>query len=242
MNENENTPVVPEAMTAVTPETPALPTPVAAPVVEKPVEQTPVDEKSLLLSRARLMGIKFSNNISVEKLKAKIEEHMKAMENAESDPEPEAPVIVNAPAQFVPPEMAKQALPNQPETRQQIRDRLVREKMKLVRLRITNLDPKKKNIPGEIFTIANKYIGTVRKYIPFGEATENGYHVPYCIYEMLKSRKFLHIRTVKAKHGRGERVETSYVPEFALEVLPNLTDKELKELARMQAAKKGSED
>jgi hypothetical protein len=242
MNETENTPVVPEAMTPVVPEamTAVVPETPVSPVVEKPVKQAPVDEKSLLLQRARLMGIKFSNNISVEKLKAKIDEHMKAEENAES--EPQAPVIVNAPAQFIPPEMTKQALPNQPETRQQIRDRLVREKMKLVRLRITNLDPKKKNIPGEIFTVANKYIGTVRKYIPFGEATENGYHVPYCIYEMLKARKFLHIRTVKAKHGRGERVETSYVPEFALEVLPNLTEKELKELARMQAAKKGSED
>lgn len=214
--------------------------PTSAPVVSEPATtveklESPPDEKSLLLARARLMGLKVSNNISVEKLKAKIEEHMQAEQKmidqgttGELEEEP------------VPAPMTKNAAPKGPETRQQIRDRLVREKMKLVRLRITNLDPKKKGIHGEIITVANKYIGTVRKYIPFGEATENGYHVPYCIYEMLKSRKFLHIRVIKARNGKGERVETSYVPEFSLEVLPQLTPKELKELARMQAAKAGA--
>ena len=230
MNELENTPVVPEQS-----ESPKVEAPVSAPVA--PVvaaTEAPPDEKSLLLARARLMGLKVSNNISVEKLKAKIEEHMKAeqamidgVQNSDEDDEP------------APTEMAKQAAPKGPETHQQIRDRLVREKMKLVRLRITNLDPKKKGIPGEIVTVGNKYIGTVRKYIPFGEATENGYHVPYCIYMMLKNRKFMHIRVIKAKNGKGERVETSYIPEFSLEVLPQLTEKELKDLARMQAAKTG---
>ena len=70
--------------------------------------------------------------------------------------------------------------------------------------------------------------------MPFGEQTENGYHVPYCIYQMLKDRKFLHIRTIKTREG--ERTETSYVPEFALEVLPQLTPIDLQKLATAQTA------
>ena len=241
MNELENTSAVPPSTETPKVELPATPAPVATVPVATSVEKTeaPTDEKSLLLARARLMGMKVSNNISVEKLKAKIDEHMKAEQTMVEEMETEQDTE-SSPA--APAQMVKQAAPKGPETRQQIRDRLVREKMKLIRLRITNLDPKKKNIPGEVFTVANKYIGTVRKYIPFGEVTENGYHVPFCIYEMLKSRKFLHIRTIKSRNGKGEHVETSYIPEFSLEVLPPLNEKELKDLARMQAAKKGNDN
>lgn len=105
--------------------------------------------------------------------------------------------------------------------------------MKLVRCQITNLDPKKKDIPGEIITVANQYIGTVRKYIPFGEATIEGYHIPYCIYEFLKNRKFLSIKTRKGSNGQLV-VETSWAPEFAITVLPQLTKEELKKLAAAQ--------
>ena len=196
--------------------------------MNQPTEvEAPLDEKALLMQRARLMGIKFSNNIGVEALRAKIAAQMEAGEPAKTEPEVEVPPAI-AEARLVTPEM----------TKAQIRQKMLAEQMKLVRLRITCLDPKKKDLPGEIFTVANKFIGTVRKFVPFGEVTENGYHVPYCIYTMLRNRKFLNIRTRKSKNG-SEQVETSYVPEFALEVLPQLTPKELKELAIRQAAAKG---
>jgi hypothetical protein len=107
--------------------------------------------------------------------------------------------------------------------------------MKLVRLRITNMDPKKKELPGEIYTVANDVIGTIRKYVPFGEKTDEGYHVPYILYQMLKGRKFLSIRTVRGANG-SERVEHTYANEFALEVLEPLTQDELNKLAAAQAA------
>jgi hypothetical protein len=108
--------------------------------------------------------------------------------------------------------------------------------MKLVRLRITNLDPKKKDLPGEIITVANRYLGTVRKYIPFGEVTDNGYHVPYCIYTELQSRQFLNIRTIKDQRTGTNRIETTLAREFALEILPPLTKEELDRLATSQIA------
>lgn len=182
-------------------------------------EDTALMELGLLKSRAKLMGITFSNNIGLDALKEKIEKKMAGeADDAVSD---EAVIAPN---------------PLEPEARpMSLRDIIAQDAMKLVRLRITNLDPKKKDLPGEVFTLANEYLGTVRKYIPYGEVTEDGYHVPNCIYERLKARMFQNIRSVKERNGHI-RVETNWVREFSLEVLPSLTEKELKQLATAQQA------
>lgn len=175
------------------------------------------DELEMLKTRARVMGITFSNNIGVDSLRKKIEDKVNGDEGSTSEP-----AVVN---------------PLQPQkaTPANIRQLLLDENMKLVRLRITNMDPKKKDLPGEIFTVANGYIGTVRKFIPYGEVTEGGYHVPYCIYKQLEKRKFLNIRTTRARNGEI-KVDHSWAKEFALEVLPQLTKEELRRLALEQAA------
>jgi len=176
------------------------------------------DEKALLLQRAKMMGLRVSNNASVDTLKAKIAEATASEEEAHQAE-------------------AKQEVTKKAPKKKSLRQYMVEKHMKLVRLRITNLDPKKKDLPGEIITVANKYLGTVRKYVPFGEQTEDGYHVPYCIYQFLKARRFLHIRTIKDKNViGGERVVSAYVPEFALEILPPLTKEELAKLAAAQKA------
>lgn len=189
--------------------------------------QLPSEEERLkmLKQRARMMGITFSNNISVETLQQKIADHQAG--NTVAD---KTDVLDPAPAMVDPSRPA-------PAKKQTLRQKLIDENMRLVRLRITCLDPKKKDLPGEVLTTGNNIIGTVRKYIPFGEVTENGYHVPYILYKMMKARKFLNIRVIKDKTGRGnDRVESNYVPEFALEVLPPLTEKEIKQLAQAQIA------
>jgi hypothetical protein len=107
--------------------------------------------------------------------------------------------------------------------------------MKLIRLRITNMDPKKKELPGEILTVANEFLGTVCKYIPYGEVTENGYHVPNCLYTVLKERKFLNVKITKGANGQSKMTH-SWAQEFALEVLPALTRADLTKLAAVQAA------
>lgn len=183
-------------------------------------EQQKPDELSMLKQRARMMGINFSNNISVETLKAKIEEKMSPKKDD---------------AQSAAPELQDPATPVAVK-KLTLRQQIQRENMKLVRLRITNMDPKKKDLPGEVFTVANSYLGTVRKFIPYGEVTENGYHVPYVIYKMMKRRKFQNIRTFKDRQTNQIRIETSWASEFALEVLPPLTKQELKDLATAQAA------
>lgn len=180
-----------------------------------------VNEIEVLKNRARLMGITFSNNIGLEALKKKVADKMAADSDDDDN-------VVQASGEQTPNPLGE----IKPRS---LRQALLEDEMRLIRLRITNLDPKKKDLPGEILTVANEYIGTVRKYVPFGEATEDGYHVPNCLYEQLKTRKFLHIRVVKQPNGQ-ERVEHKMVPEFALEVLPPLTKDELRELATAQTA------
>lgn len=198
-------------------------------LTQKPTEQ---EELAMLKQRAQMMGISFSNNIGIETLKQKIQEKMEGKTSTTTaDPSAQQPPVT----QLVDPTNAPKTA--KPET---LRQKLIRENMYLVRLRITNLDPKKKDLPGEVLTVANEYLGTVKKFVPFGEVTENGYHVPYCIYKMMKARKFLNIRTFKDKQNQNQiRVESNWVPEFALEVLPNLTPTEIAKLAAAQSAAGG---
>ena len=97
------------------------------------------------------------------------------------------------------------------------------------------MNPTKKAWRGEIFTVANSFIGTVKKFVPYNpKFYVNGYHVPNCIYGILKEKQFLNI-TTEDKGGKTE-VRTDLVPEFSIEVLPPLTQEELDTLAKEQAA------
>lgn len=183
-------------------------------------EEVQVDERTLLLQRARMMGLTVSNNIGLETLKERIRQKM------ENEEEPTAKQDATNPLADT-----KEPVKKKKTLRQHIHD----EQMKLVRIRISNLDPKKKDLPGEIITIANEYLGTVKKYVPYGEFTDAGYHVPLCIYNALRRRKFLDIRVTKQNGGR-EVVRTAYVKEFSIEVLPPLTKVELAKLAAAQHA------
>lgn len=188
-----------------------------------------VDELAMLKQRAKIMGITFSNNIGLEALRQKIEAKM----SGDADPDDATPA-----APLVDPSAPVARTNGKTPT---IRQYLMANEMKLVRLRIANLDPKKKDMPGDFFTVANEHLGTVTKYVPFGEATDDGYHVPHCIYKMLKAKKFLNIRTYTDKsNGNAIKVEQRWANEFALEVLPPLTQEELAKLAAAQAAAAGN--
>lgn len=190
--------------------------------------ETAVDELALLKERAKQMGIPFSNNISLETLRKRISDKMEGKDVPEVNPltgDAEIAAITSAPAKL---DAKQNALA--------LRKMMQREQMKLVRVRITNMDPKKKDLPGEIWTVSNEYLGNVRKMIPYGEQTDDGYHIPYCLFRLLQSKRFLHIRTVKDRVTGLERQEKQWVKEFSLDVLPDLTKEELTRLAAAQAA------
>lgn len=189
-------------------------------------------ELDMLKKRADLMGVTYPNNIGLDALKAKVQAAIDGQREPEKAKEEVAPHHTN---------QVQNALAAAPVTRgkkMSLRQYLHQEKMKLVRVRVTNLDPKKKDLPGEIITVANEYLGTVKKFVPFGEATDNGYHIPQVIYDMLKERTFVSIKTRKDSKG-NVIVEHQNAREFALEVLPPLTSDEIAKLAAAQSAAGG---
>lgn len=166
------------------------------------------NELELLKARADKLGIKYSPNIGIETLKERI--------NAVLALEKEPVVVVNS----------------EDEERNRVRN----DALKLIRCQIVNLNPNKKAWEGEIITVWNKYTGTVRKFVPFGEKTVEGYHVPQIIYNVLKERKYLSISTKRDPKTGELTVKTQWVPEFSLTVLPQLTKEQLAELAAAQKA------
>ena len=180
--------------------------------------------RQILMERARKIGLTFSNNISTEKLETMVNNKLEGIDESAEE------TMLNP--------LAGDTSETGPVSSKpiSIRQKLHNEQMRLVRLRITCMDPKKKDLYGEVFTVANEYLGTVRKFIPFGEATDGGFHVPYCLYRMLDARRFLNVRTIRDKRTGTTRVETSWVKEFSLDILPPLTPQEIQDLKTSQLA------
>lgn len=172
-----------------------------------------IDELTELKERAERMGIKFHPNISAEKLRAKIEAELTDTESQEEDGEA---------SKYV-------------ETVNELRLRKNKEALKLVRVRITNMDPSKANQRGTIITTGNLGLGTVRKYVAF----DVEWHIPQIIYEVMRDKKVQVFTTRKDSKG-NEITESKLVNAYAIEVLPDLTEAELKDLAQRQAMAKGT--
>lgn len=203
------------------------------------IEITDEQKRDMLKKKATLMGISFPNNVKTEKLAELINAKLEG-EDTPDEPEqvveastetPTEPVIDNT--QNVNAQADKAVKASAPLTP---REELKRKAMKLIRVRISNLDPKKKDLTGEIFTIANDVLGAVKMFVPYGEVTDDGWHLPMWVFKQLEKRRFLHIRTSKDRQTGQQKVEHFYAKEFSLEVLPPLTSDELATLARNQAA------
>ena len=182
--------------------------------ITKQVEEQ--NEKDILLKRAATLGLRVSGNIGLETLRQRVKD---ALEGKASEPEKQEEVKTPEGESYA------QKLKRMRETH-----------LALVRVRISCMNPHKSEITGEVITVANKYLGTIRKMVPFGDATANGYHIPRIIYEELKRRKFQSIKTVR-RNGVDVIIPESLrdLPEFNIEVLPPLTEKELYDLKIMQA-------
>lgn len=191
-------------------------------------DEQAVDELTLLKERAKVMGIPFSNNISLETLRKRVADKMEGKDEA-----PEVNALTGDPE--IAQAMVAEPL-NQKANAIALRKLMHATQMRQVRVRITNMDPKKKDLPGEIWTVANEYLGTVRKFVPYGEQTDDGFHIPYCLYRLLDSKRFLHIRDVKDRTTGIVRQDKVWAKEFSLDVLPTLTQGELDRLAAAQAA------
>lgn len=176
------------------------------------------DELITLRARAQMLGLSFHPSIGLDKLRDKV--------NAATTGTKAEPVV----AEVAP------TKPDKPvETENQKRIRMKQDALRLLRIRVTCMNPAKKEWDGEIFTVGNSAIGSVKKFIPFG--SEDGWHVPYIIYEQMRDRQCQVFTTVTDSRGNKVR-RGKLIREFALEILPQLTPAELADLAQRQAIAK----
>lgn len=178
-------------------------------IMNEDVIETP-DELAALKKRADMMGISYHPSIGLEKLREKV--------NAALSDEP-----------------VEETKVTKGETEGQKRKRLADEAAKLVRIRVTCMNPIKKEWDGEIITAGNSAVGSFKKYIPFN--ADEGWHVPNIIYQQLLQRECQVFTTQRDEKGNQYR-KGKLIKEFAIEVLPPLTQEELDELARRQAMSK----
>lgn len=166
--------------------------------------QNTTDELSALKARADLLGISYHPSIGLEKLRDKVNAALASGEQSEGSVKDEAAERIE----------------------------LQNKAAELVRIRVTCMNPAKKEWEGEIFTTGNSVVGTFKKYVPFN--ADEGWHVPRIILEMIQQRQCQIFTTVKSKNGVAVR-QGKLIKEFAVEILPPLTEEELKDLAQRQA-------
>lgn len=158
-------------------------------------------ELESLKERADLMGIKYSPNIGVETLRDKVNSALK--------PEPVEDTGETKVGSSRYNEMRKEA-------------------MKLVRVRVTNLNPSKKESEAEFVKAGNRLI-TASRLVPFEVET----HVETILLNLLKGRQYAIV--VHEKNSEGKKVPVRKMrKEFQIEVLDPLTEKELKDLKESQ--------
>ncbi len=185
------------------------------------------EELKSLKQRADQMSISYSPNIGLDTLRERVNGTLNGSTKEEK------PTV----------SPARRPGNKQPLTEQQKKNmlstRLRKESMKLVRVVVQCMNPNKRDSDGEIFTIGNAVIGTVKKFVPFN--IEAGYHVPHIIYEMMRDRKYQHF--VKKKLPNGQiQMKSVISPEFNVRVLDPLTPKEMENLAKRQALNHSIDD
>lgn len=175
-------------------------------------------ELDTLKARADLLGLDYHHKIGADKLRKQIRDHLEPpVETPPAKQEDEAPLVQT---------------PNAAMARSTILQGKKKEANKLVRIRVTCMNPNKREWEGEIFAAGNRYIGNIKKYIPFDNA--EGWHVPQILVDVIKSKRFQMF--VERRNARGDKYKQGkLIPEYSVEIMPSLTEKQLEELARKQA-------
>lgn len=199
-----------------------------------------ISDIQVLRNIANDFEITFSGNTGIDTLKNKISEYIDSLPTLLIDEE------IDEEIQVAPPLQKKAHVPTVTEYAQmdptkeedpQIRRQIVRAKaLRLHRIKIINLDPADAQLSGGIITAYNKYLGKVAKFVPYGDESSHGYHVPEIIFNQLKTQKFALRREKKNSKFGVKAYTTTMVNKFAIEELPLLTKKELEDLAARQAA------
>lgn len=209
------------------------------------MSDTEKTELQSLQERCQLMGIKYHPNSKEDSLRAKINAAL-ADENPDEvgdDEDTNADPVDNGTAAVSSmPDLSKLAahvlVPTgkfKPETKEEKAYRLKMQGTRLVRVYIHCNNPMKREWQGEQFCVSNRNIGTLNRFVPF----EREWHVEAAILDMMRDRQYLGFTTHKRGKMQLEVKEPKFIKEFNIEVLEDLTPKELKDLAIKQAMQAG---
>lgn len=176
------------------------------------------DELQKLKQRADMLGITYSPNIGLAKLKAKVNDALaeNTDDNGYGDTTPS-----KAPKELTLPQ--KRALKR-------------KEASRLVRCRITCMNPNKRDHEGEILAVGNQFF-TFKKFVLFN----TDYHLPKILLDNLKERQcqiFIH-----AKDSKGNKtMKGKLIKEYGIEILDPLTPDELNDIKQRQLATKSIDE
>lgn len=170
------------------------------------------DELRSLKDRADQMGISYHPNISLEKLRDRVNAYLKDEVSDEEEDTPISNVVALKPTKA----------------------EIVQEATRLIRVRVTCMNPNKREWAGELFTVGNRTVGTIKKFVPFNVE----WHVPNMMLKMIQARQCQIFHNVRDNRGNTSR-EGKLIKEFNVEILAPLTEKELKELAQRQLMANG---
>ena len=153
------------------------------------------DEIQEIKSRLDQMGIKYHHNAKVDTLRALLNKAIKGDEVVEESDELSVA---------------------------QVRAKLMADANRLIRCRITCMNPHKRDWTGEVFTAGNSFTGTIKKFVPYNCEHAESYHIPKILLDVMRERKYLQTRQIKSKSGAIQ--ESYFVPEFQIVELDPLTE------------------
>lgn len=184
---------------------------------------TPIER---VRAQADSLGIPYHHRAGVAKIEESIKVHLEANPTTSGEVAETAPDSANIPQPPPYEEPMSQAVYDA-----QQRAISKRTVGRLKRVRLQNMNPSKKEWPGELISVGSAKLGTFKKYIPFDGKP---YHIPEIIYNVLKEKQCTVFSTVKDDRGTDRR-QGRLVNEYAIEDLTPLTPEELADLARRQA-------
>ena len=182
---------------------------------EESIETSESTEIELLRQVAATMGLKHHPAMGVTKLKALIEEAKEAKEGVDEK-------VATKPA------TGKKVTAGKATRR--------KEALKLIRIRISDMNPINANLKGALFSVGNSELGFIKKMVPFN--AEEGFHVPSILVEQIRNKKFVSHFEVKINGKMVNRHKL--IPQYAIEIMPPLTPKELQELKQRQIIASGA--
>jgi hypothetical protein len=185
--------------------------------------------------RADALGVKYHHRANADTIEAIVTARILELEGQDNPDEYAAETRLNDITVAKPPEYEPPMAES--EFMKLRREQDFRLAGALVRVRVQNMNPQKKEWRGEFISVGSAKLGTYKKFIPF---TSEPYHVPRIIYQELKDKKCSSFSNHTDDKGRVIR-KSKQIPEYVIETLPQLTPEELAELTRKQAMRQGKE-